>query len=258
MPSQRHVPNLERGMKILEHLNLHPSGLTQKELATQLGYPGNSVFRITMTLLELGYLDRDAQTKAFRLTRKLMSVGSASMGEYSIIEKSLEEMRGLRDLTHETVLLGTLLPTSAQAVVVEQVPGLHPFKFLFDVGSKVLLHVGAPGKCLLAFQPEKECRDLLTRLDYQVFTPRTHASAASLRKELAEVRKLGYGLDRGEWMEEMHCIGAPIFDHNRLVVAAIWITGPSSRLPESEFSRLGKLIQEAALRVSYSIGYRGV
>ncbi len=256
MPSQRHVPNLERGMKILEHLNLHPAGLTQKELAVQLGYPGNSVFRITMTLLELGYLDRDPATKAFRLTRKLMSVGSASIGEYSMIEKSLEEMRGLRDLTHETVLLGALLPTTAKGVVLEQVPGLHPFKFLFDVGSPVLLHVGAPGKCLLAFQPEKECRDLLGRIDYQVFTSRTHANAASLRKELASVRKLGYALDRGEWMEEMHCIGAPIFDHNRLVVATIWLTGPTSRLPENDFPRLGELVRQACLRVSHSIGYR--
>ncbi|MEN9360557.1 MAG: hypothetical protein RL095_2092 [Verrucomicrobiota bacterium] len=256
MPSQHHVPNLERGMKILEHLNLHPAGLTQKELAVQLGYPGNSVFRITMTLLELGYLDRDPASKAFRLTRKLMSVGSASIGEYSIIEKSLEEMRLLRDLTRETVLLGSLLPTTAKGVVMEQVPGLHPFKFLFDVGSPVLLHVGAPGKCLLAFQPEKECRDLLGRIDYQVFTSRTHASAASLRKELAEVRKLGYAVDRGEWMEEMHCVGAPIFDHNRQVVAALWITGPSSRLPEKEIPRLGELIRNSCLSISRSIGYR--
>ena len=85
-PGSRYkVPNLERGLMILEHLMDFPQGLQQSEITAQLRYSKTSVFRVTMTLLEFGYLVRDSETKALRLSRKLLAMGNRALGEDNLI-----------------------------------------------------------------------------------------------------------------------------------------------------------------------------
>ena len=55
-PSRYSVPNLDRALSILETLSAAPAGLTLSELAAALEIPTNSVFRISRTLEERGYL----------------------------------------------------------------------------------------------------------------------------------------------------------------------------------------------------------
>ena len=250
------VPNLERAMAIIELLSKFPAGLNQKEISTTLSIPSNSAFRITMTLLDLGYLIRDEKTKEFKLSAKLMAVGSAATCEVSLIENAIESMRQLRDETKETVLLGALLTSENRGVTLEQVPGLHPFKFLLDVGSSLILHVGAPGKCLLAWLPDNERQTIIKNLKLTKYTPKTITTKKALNLELKNVKISGYAIDRGEWMEEMHCVGAPILDRFDYPVGAIWVTAPSSRMPESDFQNIGEKVMAYASTISNKIKHK--
>ena len=50
-PDSRYsVPNLDRALSMLELLSGAPEGMSQKELASALEIPSNSVFRISRTL----------------------------------------------------------------------------------------------------------------------------------------------------------------------------------------------------------------
>src|SRR5512137_1970271 len=115
---------------ILEHLMNHPQGLQQSEIAGQLRYSKTSVFRVTMTLLEFGYLVRDPETKALRLSRKLLAMGNRALGEDNLIALSLDVLKRLRDAVRETVLMGTIVED--ELVVLAQELGSHPFKFSVD------------------------------------------------------------------------------------------------------------------------------
>lgn len=253
LKSPYNVPNLDRALSIFDMLRENPAGLNMTEISRQLGISMNSVYRITMTLVERGYLDRDDKTKLFRISGKLLSLGSVSISEANLSEIAIDVMRELRDVTKETVLLGTLLPSKDKGIAIEQVPGLHPFKFLMDVGTEQILHVGSPGKCLLGFLPEAEREKIIARLTLTRFTKNTITSKERLREELAEARLKGYALDRGEWMEEMRCVGAPVLDRYSYPVAAIWVTGPSTRMPVSSFSKFGEQVKEHARRISEKI-----
>ncbi len=249
------VPNLERGMIILETLSKYKEGKTQTELVELLGYPTNSIYRITMSLERQGYLSRHPKTKVFSLTDKLLSIGAVSISQQSVVELALPEMRKLRDLTKETVLIGTLIPSEGRGVALEQVAGLHPFKFSFDVGSNLILHVGAPGKALLAYLPKKEQNKVLKKLCYTKFTETTLTNEESLMENIGEGLKNGYFLDNGEWMEEMHCVGAAVRNSKGYPVAAIWVTGPSTRLPMESIAEVGELVKEACKKVSVGLGW---
>ena len=245
--SNYHVPNLKRALLVLELLGETRGGMTISEIVEALSVPKNSIFRITATLLDSGYLLRNNEKK-FVLTRKLLAIGSSAVSEYSLVEKSFDIMCQLRDLLQETVLIGTIAQN--EFIVMEQAAGKHPFKFMLDIGSRISLHTAAPAKSIMAYLPEKQLEHLLNVMDFKQFNQRTITTAAGFRAALEEVRQHGYALDRAEELDGVHCIGAPVFDRYGYPVASIWTTGPSERLPDSLFETLGQQIKEHADRIS--------
>jgi len=248
-----HVPNLERGMAIMEFLARHPDGLSMAEIAQSLELPENSVFRITMTLANLGYLLRDPKTKRFTLSRKLLALGYAAVSEHSLVEESLESMRSLRDATKETVLLNTMLDDDG--VVLEQVSGIHPFRFAVDPGTRFHLHAGAPGKAMLAWLPDWELNAILGRLKLVRLTPYTITQKRAFRGELDKIRQCGYAIDAEECFEGVHCVAAPIFNQHGYPIAAIHLTGPQARLAAEDFPATGELVRRHADEISRRFGY---
>ncbi|MCK5878909.1 MAG: IclR family transcriptional regulator [Holophagae bacterium] len=251
--SRYSVPNLERALVIMELLARYPKGLNMTGIIEKIGLPQNAVFRITHTLTNHGYLHRDEDSKVFTLTKKMLSLGQSAVSDGHIIENSLPLMRQLRDEVNATAYLGTLLDTDG--VILEQAPGGYPFKFCVDLGTRFQLHCGAAGKALIAFLPEAEQKALISRLKLTKYNERTITGKRELKKELEQVRQLGYAVDRAEQFEAVHCIGAPILDANSYPVAIVWISAPSVNLPEEKFSELGPKVAACALQISTRLGY---
>jgi DNA-binding IclR family transcriptional regulator len=247
------VPALDRTLDILELLAAHPDGMRMREIAEKLDLPANSVFRITATLEDRGYLLREGEDMRYRLSRKLLSLGYAAIGEDKLVEHSLDVMQILRDDTQETVLIG--VRADLQGIVIEQVAATQPVKFLVDPGTHFPLHTSAPGKVFAAFLPPTERATLLKRLRFPRFNARTLDSREKFEAELTNVLAQGYAIDRAEEIDGLHCVGAPIFNHRGYPIAAIWVTGPSFRFPETAFGRMGKLVAAAADKISRRFGY---
>lgn len=249
-----HVPNLARALRIFELLSEQPEGLNSSQITTNLKIPRNSVFRITQTLLEHGYLIRDDETKAFQLSQKLLTLGYAALSDQTLIEKSIGVMRKLRNQFMETVPLGILHGT--EGLVVEEVQGLHSFRFVLEPGRKFHLHTAAPGKAMLAFLPEEEREDILKQIKFKKYSDKTIIDKDNFRKELKKIRKKGYAVDHAEEIQGMHCVGAPIFNRKGYPIAAIWITGPAQRVLEKDFPVIGEALKKGTMRISLSLGFR--
>lgn len=248
------MPALERALSILELLADHPDGMRMREIADHLSLPSNSVFRITGKLEDRGYLLRDGEDMRYRLSRKLLALGYAAVGEDKLTEQSLDIMRRLRDETHETVLVG--IRDDVEGLVLEQVASTQPVKFLVDPGTRFPLHTSAPGKAVIAFLPAEEREALLSRMVFTRFNANTLDSRGKFEADLVNVTALGYGLDRGEQIDGLHCVASPIFNHRGYPMAALWLTGPSFRFPPSDFDRIGKKVAAAAQLISKRFGYK--
>lgn len=247
------VPNLERGLKILELLLEFPQGLQQSEIAARLHCAKSSVYRITLTLMEYGYLTRDEETKTIRLSRKLLAMGSRTLMEEDLMATSVDVLRSLRDQIKETVLIGTLIET--ELVVLGQVLGSHPFKFSVDLGARLPLHSAAPGKAILAFLPLDERKTILGRITFTPFNDQTIRDLPRYIQELDEVILKGYAVDRGEQLTGIHCVAAPIFNRHGYPVASIWTTGPTDRIRQEDIPPTGALVMGHAEMISRRLGY---
>ena len=248
------VPALDRALTILELLAANPAGMRMREIAERLKIPANSVFRITGLLEQRGYLRREGEDMRYQLSRKILSLGYAAIGEDKLIGHALDVMQQVRDETKETVLVGVRVGT--QGVVIEQFASTQPIKFLVDPGSQFDLHATAPGKVFLAFLQPAERAELLKGLKLTRYNERTLDTRAKLEAELETVREQGYSLDFAEMIEGLHCVGAPIFDHRGYPIAAIWVTGPSFRFPKAAMPRMGVKLAAAAEQISRRFGYK--
>lgn len=247
------VPNLERALSIVELLQTCPSGFSLTELQERLGYPKSSVFRITQTLVDRGYLIKSGQPGLFTLSKKFLHIGLSTLSEASLVEKCLPYMRSLRSELKETVLLGGLI--EKEGVLLEQVIGSHPFTFMLKVGQRFNLHPSAPGKSIIAFLPDSERDNLLEEISFEKFNSRTITNIPDFKEELEKVRNCGYGMDCAEELEGVHCVGAPIFNQYGYPIAALWVTAPSARLPLEKFEEVGRKIREVCLIISRQFGY---
>lgn len=247
------VPNLERGLEIMELLAENSGGLTVQEIKNKLNLSQTSVFRITQSLLQHGYLTRDEESKLFYLTRKLLTIGFRAINEHDLLGIALPWMRKLRDDVKETVFLGIFGDTDG--IFIEQALGSYPFKFMLTPGNRFPLHCSAPGKAMLAFLPEKEQKELIAKLTLKRFNENTITNKRKFQEELKNVQRLGYSIDKEEQLKGVVCVGAPIYDYKGISSAAIWISGPTERMNETVWKEQGELVKEYALQISIEMGY---
>lgn len=146
-----HIPNLKRALEVFEVLAKNTDGVSLTEIAKITGYSKNSIFRIICTLEDCGYVVKNRDQRKIRLSRKLAALGYAAFGESNIVERGMDIVRKMRDDLEETSMLGTML--EEDCVLLEQAPGIHPFKFLGEVGMRICFNASAPGKAMLAFLP---------------------------------------------------------------------------------------------------------
>ncbi len=257
-PSSKHagnsayiIPNLDRALRIMEHLSMRREGSSITEIATQLSLPKNSVFRIVRTLAASGYLDEHA--KSWRLSPKILSLGYAAVQSTHLISACMDEMRLLRDEINETIFVGAL--SEGKVVILEELPSFQLVKFTVEIGHKVPIHASAPGKAILSYLPLAEQKDLLAHIAFTRFNDRTIPGMKAMQAEIEKIQGLGYALDLGEEVSEIWCAASPVLDYRAYPIASIWLSGPEFRVAKMDLARVGAAVREHALRVSHQFGY---
>jgi IclR family acetate operon transcriptional repressor len=99
-----------------------------------------------------------------------------------------------------------------------------------------------------------ELAALLARKPLRAFTSRTLTDPEAYTETLEEVRRKGYAVDDEEYLEGVRAVAAPVIDRNRLVVAALYAVGFSSRLTPDRMRTLTRLVPAAARRISTQLG----
>lgn len=251
--SAYNVPNLERGLMIIELLAKTPMGFTLTEIINQLDISKSSAFRITSTLIYKNYLQKNESTKKITLSRKMLTLGVSSVNEQSLVEVSIDVMRALRDDLKESVFLGILI--NNEGTILEQVTSSYPVKLSVELGTRYSIHSSVGGKSILAFLPSKESDAIIKKMTLSKFTDKTIVSKKEFRKVLSLVAEQGYAIDHGEDIDGINCIGAPILNEYGYPVAAIWISAPSGRLKSEDFIEKGQIVKQYAAIISEKLGF---
>ena len=125
-----------------------------------------------------------------------------------------------------------------------------------QVGKRAPMTCTGVGKAMLAFLPwEYVEKHVLTR-PFAVKTVNSIDDSQKLKQELSQIAQRGFAVDNEEIEMGLRCVAAPIFDHRNHPVAAVSVSGMSSKMTEDMIEGLAEDIKKCAADISFRIGCR--
>ncbi len=250
--SKAFVPSVDKAIDVIMLLSQKPN-LTLKEVYEELQLPASTCFNIMNTLQKRGFVEKDKLTSRFKLGATLMKVGIQIYDEIDIRKIALPVMKELVSKFGETSYLSIIDYSSFEGVVIDKIESLKTVTVIRSIGSKVPLYASATGKSLLSGLDEDELEEYFSRVKLEKYTEKTNADKENLLAELIDIRANGYAKTENDMGDGASAISAPIKDYQGRVVAAISISGPSSRLDE-QIPMLIPEVKAAAKKISNKIG----
>jgi IclR family KDG regulon transcriptional repressor len=240
-----------RALAVLECLSRKRSA-SLEELSREIGLAKPTVYRFLQTLLELGYARRD-ESERWAMTLKTFNVGSRALDHIDLHSAARPVAEELAEELGETVHMGVLEGDSA--VYVLKIESKYTIRMFSRVGRRIPLYCTAIGKVLLAYSGPEERKAALEGIRLVAFTPKTITTRAGLEAELKVIRARGYGRDAEEHEGGIACLGAPIFDHDGGLAAALSVSWPLFRYDAGREADKAAAVVAAAARVSAILGY---
>ena len=224
------------------------------ELSNQLDIKPSTMHRFLSVLTDLDYVQKDASTGKYYATLKIFQLGVSVRNKMSLISIARPHMEELGEMLFETVNIAVFAQNSV--VVIDRVQSPETLRTNIIVGQHLPAYCTAFGKVFLAVMPEKELDRYLKEITLNPLTAQTITQAEVLRAELAKVARDGFAVDNRELDENIRCIASPIRDESGKVIAALSISGPTSRMKMVRLKTLMKTIMDISSEISQKLGYR--
>lgn len=226
-----------------------------REIAQHTGLPRSACHRILHEMERSGVLTTASEPGRFRVGPALVRICTVLSHRLDITSVANPILEQTRDEAGETVVLGVYDARRRKFFAAVGAEADHAIRYDWRVLSAWNdLHAGASGKAILAFLDEDEREDIIGSLPDPI-PGRSNLSKKQLRDELAESRRLGYALSRGDRFEGTVGVAAPVRDATDRVIGDVIITWPGGRHDRAGEKRLGALARDAAARISSELGH---
>ncbi len=241
-----------RTIHILELISNSPKGITLSEIAAGLHIPVTSVNDIVKALIETEMIEIiDERSKLYGIGVKAYYIGNSFISNTSLVDKAKPIVEELASQVTKTVFIGK--EVNEKITYIYKYEPKDTLIATCPIGSRTFLHTTSLGKCILANNEELLQRVISKELIKK--TPQSITEPAKLIEELQKVRLKGYAVDNREQDDHLFCIGAPIYDRNNKVIAALSISGLYSEKTNVEYE--ANLVREKAQLISKKMGYMG-
>jgi DNA-binding IclR family transcriptional regulator len=223
------------------------------ELFRQVGLNKSTTLNILATLVDLGFVSVDDETRQYRLGPRLLELGAAFEASFEIAKLAEPSLARVRDATKETASLHVRI--GWERTCVAQAVGSHAIRRVVEIGRRRPLYSGAAGAILLGDLPPDEIKEYVARTKLAPFTPRTITSKRELLSMLESTKKSGFVAVFEDTEVGVAASGVPIRDHTGRVLAALVVSGPSTRFDKHAVKAALPAMRMAADEISKHLGW---
>ena len=196
---------ITRGVRIVQALS--ERGRSVADLAAEFDVHRTTMFRDLKTLEKERYVRRRGNG-TYVLGMRLIELGQVALGGIGLHGAAEMHARGLQRAVGHTIHVAALLDD--QIAYVHKVEDDTARRTYSQLGAPVLPYCTAIGKAVLAQLPiERRC-DVLLKHPWRAFTPTTLRDERELEAQLADVLRLGWARDDGEFEDFINCVAVPI------------------------------------------------
>ncbi|WP_222920247.1 IclR family transcriptional regulator [Natrinema sp. SYSU A 869] len=195
-------------------------------LTERTGLAKSTVHAHLTTLRSKGYVVQEGDE--YRLSLRFLSFGEHVKHAEPLYAASDAPIDELSERVSERVLCST--HQNGLGTVINVSEGTRSFTSDIDVGTHTYLHSSAGGKAMLAHFSDERVDEIIDEWGLPVFTDETITDRDALFNELAAIREEGVAYNRGEYLQGINAIAAPILSNDGTVYGAVTVAGPRHRL----------------------------
>ncbi len=245
------MQSIERALDLLAHLACTSGWMGISELSEATGQPVGTIHRLLKTLAIREYVVRDSRTRRYALGPAFRRLASTGLQTPNWIEIATSHLQELVEISGETANLAVL--ERNRAVYEAQAQPRRMVRMFTELGNRVPLHSTGCGKVLLAYQSESVIASIIAESGLPRYTETTVTDRRQFQQELELIRQQGYAMDNGEQEEGVRCLAVPVHGAKGRVVAALSISGPSSRLDSRDIPKLLPHLKRISAAISASL-----
>ncbi|CAB3651860.1 IclR family transcriptional regulator [Achromobacter denitrificans] len=245
---------LARGIDILACFRADRPVLANKDFAQQTGLSRSAVARLTHTLVELGFLQREGEPARYRLGASVLALSYPLLASMQIRQLARPLMKQLAD--HARGAVSLVVRDRLQMVYVETARSNEALQTRPDIGASLPLLSSAAGKAWLARAPDEERAAVLNQLriadaaHYEAHFP----TLAGARRDL---ERKGYCGNNQQWRPDAYGFAAPLSRPHQSLLYVFNCGVPASDGPYRERAadigpRLVALARETERLLGYS------
>jgi len=255
-PKPIYNQSLERALQILCAFTPEQRALSLKALSEHLGIPKSTVYRLCHTLAKFRFLHYDPHLNQYSLGVKIFDLGSAVSSSLPLQEAASTHLTALGTETDETVFLGVLQDGLLMYLDKREAPE-SPIRFKSEIGTRRQPYFGMLGQTLLAYLPEGELEAILKKNPIKPITGRSLRTRSELEKRLAAIRAQGFVIEKGEVIDGVAGVAAPVRNYAGQVVAAVGLRFIYTSERKKKEKALIQAVRRTAQRISRELGYEG-
>lgn len=248
------IKSLEKALKVLVCFSEAEPELGISDIARKLELNKSNVHDILQTCVKAGYMEQNKATQKYSLSVKMLTfsnIVNRHMGYHYAAYDIMEDLANrVQNIVYFSIPHGLDVLYLYSSFPKEQ---RQKFPYRPVSGETCPMHCSAMGKAMLAFGNEEWMQEL-SETQLQMFTDHTITDMDALRRQIADVRRCGYAVDRGEHQYGMGAVGVPILDKQGRLLAAMSICGVQSSFTRENIEQYARLLMEAAYEIRLRLG----
>lgn len=245
---------VDRALQLLECFSEDQPSISLTTFSQTAGLTMPTTHRLLKALQAREYLVYDQATRLYSLGPGAMRLASLIIHRDDINAVVLPWLERLRRLTGETVAMHWLV--DRYRVCILELESRHFIKMSSGVGRRYPLYAGAAGKAIISFLPDDEIHELLKLASEDGIGPLVEGSLDDFMEKVEVIRGSRVAQSTSEVVDGASAVAAPILNASKRPLAALNITGPSSRFNEKNQESASTLVLEAVASVEARLGYR--
>ena len=169
--------SVEKAIDILFCFDPQHPQLRLTDISRRLGLHKSTTHRLLSLLKKKRLITTDAASQLYSLGPGVVELSWIILRQQDLRTVCAPYLERLRQTTNETVSL--YIRMGDQRVCIDELASSQEIKYSQTLGLATPLHVGAPGKVLLAFLPPAELEVLLATLPLTAMTSHTIQTASN-------------------------------------------------------------------------------
>lgn len=228
--------------------------LSLMDISRRLELPASSVFKIVQNLVHRGYLEKDEHGKLFHLGYKIFQIGAQYAQHTNLTAEFQSIAQQIVSEVNEAVYLS--IRSDRNILYIAEKQSTHPVRFVSHLGMQLPLHTTAMGKLFLSAMPDQEIAAMYESQSLGLLTDHTLSDLDQLLEQLHEIRRTGVAYSKGEAVQGIQCVAAPIVNAKQEIVAAMSISIPLSRLDEQTWNQMEEQVMQGARKLSWLLYFQ--